>query len=296
MRLDVNPSMSIHELLNPFSFDTPIDLYLAPGVYHEKLRIHHHHLRIFGSLLSPSILSYGDYAYKMHEDGLLYNTFRSYTVMVLGHHVEFHHVIIENTCGRGERIGQGVALHILGKDTKFLHCEIKAHQDTIFIGPLPKDLNERYDHFLPLEERHEMNTHSLFYQCNIEGDVDFIFGSGTALFHECHLSFNGNGYLAAPSTYPEFTYGFIFLKCEIDSNHQANVYLGRPWRDYGKLHFIDCTQQGPIEKVRFDDWGKTNYFFYESPYIQSPYAHEVSKEEMEQLKRYLALHFNCSMK
>ncbi len=296
MRLDVNPGMSIHELLKPFSIDTPIDLYLAPGVYHEKLRIEHHQIRIFGSLLSPSILSYGDYAYKMHEDGLLYNTFRSYSVMVLGHHVEFHHVTIENTCGSGERIGQGVALHILGKQTKFYHCDIKAHQDTIFVGPLPKDLNARYDHFLPLEERHEMQTHTLFDHCKIEGDVDFIFGSGTALFHECLISFNGNGYLAAPSTYPEFAYGFIFLKCVIDNNHHTNTLLGRPWRDDGKTHFIDCKYNFSIDHQRYDDWGKTRYFFYEFPYVSSPHSLEMTKEEMEQLKHYLALYFNCSMK
>jgi pectinesterase len=296
MRLDVNPSMSITETLNPYALDTPIDLYLAPGVYFEKLRISHHHLRVFGSLLSPSILSFADYAYKMNTDGLLYNTFRSYTVMILGNYVEFHHIVIENTCGRGEKIGQGVALHILGTNTKFYHCQMKAHQDTLFIGPLPRDLNERYDHFLPLEERHELITHTFFDQCIIEGDVDFIFGSGVALFKECQLHFVGDGYLAAPSTYQEFTYGFIFLKCTVDGHEFTRLSLGRPWRNHAKLHWIDCKFNHLIEHPRYDDWGKTNYHFYESPYVQSPFAHPMNQEEMEQLERYLALHFNCSMK
>lgn len=293
MKLFIQPGQSIQQLINQYPIDETIDLYLEPGIYHEKLRIYHHHLHLHGSTSGQSIISYGDYAYKMHEDGLLYNTFRTYTMMILGDDVTLDHLVIENTCGSGFTIGQGVALSLCGKRTTLNHCTLRAHQDTLFIGPLPVDLNERYDHFLPLEERSSSITHHHFKDCTIMGDVDFIFGSGVALFESCTVIALSKGYISAPSTYASFPYGFIFIRSMIIS--RANdVYLGRPWRDHGATHFIDCEFQGSFHEKRYDAWDKTHYRFFESPYVPSALSKPLSKEEREQLQAYLHAEWNCS--
>lgn len=287
MKLYLTPADSIQECLNQYPIDQVLELYLSPGIYLEKLRIKHHHLTICGSNEGKSIISNGDYAYKMHEDGLLYNTFRTYTVMILGDDVKLNNLIIENTCGSGFTIGQGIALSLLGKRTKLHNCTLLGHQDTLFIGPLPRDLNERYDHFLPLEERLDLITHHHFVDCHIEGDVDFIFGSGVALFESCTIKATSKGYIAAPSTYQEFPYGFIFYKSTIISETSEPVYLARPWRDHGSTLFLDCNFQGHFAKDRYDDWDKLSYRFQESPYVKTLLSSALTEEEREQLLKYL---------
>lgn len=287
MKLYITPEQSIQKLLDLYPIDSEIELYLCPGIYHEKLRIKHNHLSIFGSKEGKSIISNGDYAYKMHDDGLLYNTFRTYTVMILGDNVNLFDLTIENTCGSGFTIGQGVALSLLGKKTTLVGCTLLGHQDTLFIGPLPRDLNERYDHFLPLEERTDHITYHHLKSCKIEGDVDFIFGSGVALFESCEIKATAKGYIAAPSTYADFPYGFIFYQSAIISETQDPVYLARPWREDGATLFLECTFHGSFAKHRYDAWDKLSYRFKESPYVTSLLSSEINAEEREQLLSYL---------
>lgn len=291
MKLYLKSTDHIQQTLDQFPLDEDIELYLSSGTYYEKLRIKHHHVKIFGSKEADSIITNGDYAYKMHEDGLLYNTFRTYTVMIVGDDVELHDLTIENTCGSGFTIGQGVALSLLGKHTLVKNCQLLAHQDTLFIGPLPKDLNERYDHFLPIEERSDHITHHHFKSCKISGDVDFIFGSGVALFDTCEITSLSKGYIAAPSTYENFPYGLIFYKSKIQSLTTESVFLARPWREHGSTYFVDCTFLGVFDEKRYDAWDKSIFRFKETPYITSSLSHELFEEEREQLLCYLKYAF-----
>lgn len=291
MKIYLTPTDSIQQCLDLYPLDQDLSLYLSPGIYNEKLRIKHHHLSIYGAKEGKSIISNADYAYKMHDDGLLYNTFRTYTVMILGDHVKLYDLTIENTCGSGFTIGQGVALSLLGKRTKLVNCTLLGHQDTLFIGPLPRDLNERYDHFLPLEERTDHITHHHFKSCVIKGDVDFIFGSGVALFESCEIRATSKGYIAAPSTYSDFPYGFIFYKSHIISETNESVYLARPWREHGATTFVDCMFYGNFNENRYDAWDKLSYRFKETPYIYSSLSSELNTEEREQLFSYLSACF-----
>jgi pectinesterase len=75
-----------------------------------------------------------------------------------------------------------------------------------------------------------------FRRCYVEGDVDFVFGRGTAVFDRCHLhsldrgSTTNNGYVTAASTDVQNPYGFLFLSCDLSGNApEGTVYLGRPW-------------------------------------------------------------------
>jgi pectinesterase len=72
--------------------------------------------------------------------------------------------------------------------------------------------------------------------CYVEGDVDFIFGRGTAVLERCHVhslsrgSTSNNGYVTAPSTDITHPYGLLFVACLFTSDAPpASVFLGRPW-------------------------------------------------------------------
>lgn len=74
-----------------------------------------------------------------------------------------------------------------------------------------------------------------FRDCYVEGDVDFIFGRGTAVFARCHIHSLDrgsvpNGYVTAPSTDITNPHGYLFSRCRLTSDAPAGtVYLGRPW-------------------------------------------------------------------
>ena len=98
----------------------------------------------------------------------------------------------------------------------------------------------------------------------IEGDVDFIFGRGTAVFDrdEIHSlsrgSSSNNGYVTAAATSSSSPYGFLFYRSTLTSNaHAKSVYLGRPWHPSGDVNaigqvlFRECTLGAHI---RDDPW------------------------------------------
>ncbi|MDO9629539.1 MAG: pectinesterase family protein [Acholeplasmataceae bacterium] len=294
--LHLKPRDNIQEILDGYPLNEGITIYLEPGIYNQKLRLKHNHLKIIGSTSSESIITNNDYSYKMHEDGLLYNTFRTSTLMILGDYCELHHLTIKNHAGSGLTIGQAVALTLYGNHTRVINCKILGNQDTIFLGPLPKDLSVRYDHFLPLEERHTKHLHHFFTSCYIEGDVDYIFGSGTALFDQSTIVSIGKGYIAAPSTYEEFSYGIIFNQSKIINKSTDPIILARPWREFGSAIFHQCIFEGFISPFRFDSWDKANFRFYETPYVPTLLSKVLSIEEVEQLKNYCLANFNCSIK
>ncbi|MEN3110524.1 pectinesterase family protein [Uliginosibacterium paludis] len=71
----------------------------------------------------------------------------------------------------------------------------------------------------------------------ITGDVDFIFGSGTAVFEGANIRYTGTrkpsgGYNAAPSTPTAQAYGFIFSRCVFSADAATtdnSVFLARQW-------------------------------------------------------------------
>lgn len=70
----------------------------------------------------------------------------------------------------------------------------------------------------------------------IEGDVDFIFGRGTAVLDNCTIhtlnTGNGNGYVTAASTDYRNSYGFLITNSRFTAETGTpvgQIYLGRAW-------------------------------------------------------------------
>ena len=83
------------------------------------------------------IFSGSHFAREIHEDGQKRGTFRSYTVRVDGDNVSFKNCVFENTAGRGEDVGQALALYLDGDNISLEDCILRGHQDTLFLAPLP---------------------------------------------------------------------------------------------------------------------------------------------------------------
>ena len=235
-------------------------LLLEDENYFEKVVINKEGITIDGQ--NKAVIFYNDYAEKIHEDGRPYVTFRTYTVLVKANNVCLKNLAIKNTAGYGKEIGQAVALSLYADNVKILNCKLSAYQDTLFIGPLSKDLEERYIDLLPLEERiSNVEFRSTFIDTEITGNVDFIFGGGSATFNNCKiysLKANGKSWVCAPNHPLSNKHGFIFNNCSflnIDAKEES-VYLARPWRMYGFVTFNHCYLDKHIHKDGFDIWQK----------------------------------------
>jgi pectinesterase len=113
-----------------------------------------------------------------------------------------------------------------------------------------------------------------FRDCSIEGRVDFIYGDATAVFDSCEIRSKNGGYVTAASTPQDQPFGFVFLQCRLtgDPTSWSNPYpgpdspsgragppkaaLGRPWRPYASVTFLNCEMGDHIKPEGWDIWGK----------------------------------------
>lgn len=108
--------------------------------------------------------------------------------------------------------------------------------------------------------------HQYFYQCRIEGLIDFIYSgdNARALFEDCDIVFvyeasrrDRGGYVCAPRTAENATYGLIFNNCSITAKEGCVAgihYLARPWGPNAFIYWINCYMGSAINKdVPYDD-------------------------------------------
>lgn len=237
---------------------------LSKGVYRQKAVIRVPGLTVIGAGAGKTTLIYDDYAKKTDELGREYNTFRTYTLAVCADHVTLKDLSVVNDALHPERKGQEVALSVLGSGFRMEDCVLTSTQDTLFVGPLPPDLIERYDGFLRDELRRGGRMTQSFSHCRIEGTVDFIFGCGEALFDSCEIrslqDARDLGYVAAPAHTLEQTEGLLFRNCTFTYEPgvtPGSIFLARPWRDYGLARFENCRYDRHIDPKGFDKWNDT---------------------------------------
>ncbi len=258
----LQPTQTLTEvLLSTKNGDT---LVLADKTYREKVEIKTDNLTIIGNENGNSKIVFGDYAKKIHADGLEFNTFRTYTVNVLANGVRFENFTIENDAKEPSVKGQEVALSVYGDNFYAKNMTLRSTQDTLFLGPLPDDLITRYIDFLPYSHRYfEGEAYSLFDNCKIYGSVDYIFGCGCAFFFDCDCISVDDGrkthYVVAPAHSLKQTFGFTFVNCRFkkENSFDCELYLARPWRDYGKATFISCSLTDDFNEQIFDKWNAT---------------------------------------
>ncbi len=255
-------------------------IHLAPGVYRQKTVLRTPNVTVIGSGPDKTRIVFDDYAKKTDENGFAYITFRSYTMAVCADGVKMQNLSIINDALSPEIKGQEVALLVCGDRFSMTDCTLTSTQDTLFAGPLPPDLIERYEGFLPDDFRRGGELAQSFTNCTIEGTVDFIFGCGKTLFQNCCIRSLREqrkfGYVAAPAHSEDQKEGFLFKNCDFSCEEgvePGSIYLARPWRDYGLARFENCSYGPHIAAAGFDKWNDTNRDrtarFFESPEVVS---------------------------
>ncbi|RTE11362.1 pectinesterase family protein [Paenibacillus whitsoniae] len=242
------------------------------GIYPEKLHLIRPNVSLIGESAETTIITYGDYANKQFPNGEPYHTFHSYTAFIGADDVIVEGLTFENTAGKGEDVGQALAAYVDGDRVSFRHCRFLGHQDTLFTGPLPPKPRDRATFGGPRDGVPPRPVRQYYERCYIQGDIDFIFGSATAVFLHCDIVSSGSGWVTAASTPEGEPYGYVFIGCRLTGEAAAEtVGLGRPWRNEAHVAFLHCwlgphvkrggwdrwNEREPVEAVRFVEHGST---------------------------------------
>ncbi len=219
------------------------------------------HISESNIIIENKIFRGSHFARELYEDGTPRGTFRSYTVLVDGNNVKFINCTFENTAGRGEDVGQAIALYLDGDNITLENCTLRGHQDTLFLAPLPEKEIIKGGFLGPKQFSPRAPRTFFFKNCLIEGGVDFIFGGATAYFENCEFKSVEAGYVFAPST-PEGTeVGFVATNCRFTASENVpknSCFIARPWRDHGAVEIVNCYLGEHISPAGFDDWKKTS--------------------------------------
>ena len=92
----------------------------------------------------------------------------------------------------------------------------------------------------------------------IEGAVDFIYGPGIAVFDRSVIhNVRSGGYITAASTPENLNYGYLFLNSKITGTEGIeDVYLGRPWRPFAHVLFMNTEMEGIVHDKGWHNWGR----------------------------------------
>lgn len=209
-------------------------IYIRKGVYKEKLIIPESKINVSLIGAEGAVISGDDYASKPNRFGENMSTSGSSSCYIYAPDLICENLTFENTAGR---VGQAVACFVSGDKVIFRNCRFLGNQDTLY--------------------NFGKHCRQYFENCYIEGTVDFIFGSSTAVFNRCIVHSLSKGYLTAPSTPQDEAYGYVFIDCRLTAaDGVEKVYLARPWRPYGKSVFIHCEMGDHILPVGWHNWNK----------------------------------------
>jgi pectin methylesterase-like acyl-CoA thioesterase len=245
---------------------------IRPGTYRERLVIPQERARVtllgLGKDPTSTVITYNMSA------AAAGGTFLSSTVQVEGAEFEAENLTFQNSYGPGS---QAVALSIHSDRAVLRHCRLLGWQDTLYAA----------------------SGRQYYEDCYIEGAVDFIFGNARAVFDHCEIRSAGPGYVTAESrtSADDSGGGFVFRQSKLTAADSVKgVYLGRPWRPYARVIFIDTEMGAHIDPAGWHEWhpGETHsldtayYAEYDSSgpggstAYRDPHAKLLSAKDAEQ--------------
>ncbi len=235
---------------HPFPKATPegkagrVFIEIEPGTYHERINItqNHPNITLIGKGKSPADVVITNSLNAKEAGG----TFFTETAEVNGLGFEADNLTFENTAGN---TGQAVAIVVRADRSIFKHCRFLGHQDTLFA-----DYGRQY-----------------YVDSYVEGGTDFIFGNATAVFDHSEVHANARGYLTAQSrTSPDQTTGYVIIDSKVTSGidhaselsttgqSKETISLGRPWRPYSRVVYIDTWLPADVLPQGWTLWGRNS--------------------------------------
>ncbi|GLU12539.1 hypothetical protein SLE2022_292090 [Rubroshorea leprosula] len=220
-------------------------IHIKEGVYEETVRVPFEKKNVvfLGDGIGKTVITGS-----LNVGQLGMTTYNSATVGVIGDGFMASGLTIQNTAGPDAH--QAVAFRSDSDLSIVENCEFIGNQDTLY-------------------------AHSLrqFYKnCRIQGNVDFIFGNSAAIFQGCVILVaprqvkpekgENNAITAHGRIDPAQTTGFVFQNCFVNGTEEYmkyyyskpqvhKSYLGRPWKEYSRTVFIQCTFE---ELIYPDGW------------------------------------------
>ncbi|MFT4114558.1 pectinesterase family protein [Silvibacterium sp.] len=207
-------------------------LQITPGIYHERVWIPQNRPRLtligLGAKPEDTVITADKFA---KEQG---GTFFTETVEVNGEAFEADNLTFENSAGKQ---GQALAISVLSDKAIFKHCRFLGYQDTLFAN-----WGRQY-----------------YVDSYIAGAVDFIFGNAAAFFDRVEIHAVAPGYLTAQSrlSADEAT-GFIIRNSRVATDNLGDhkVSLGRPWRPFSRVVYLETEMDSGVTPEGFTLWRK----------------------------------------
>src|SRR3954468_1252796 len=209
-------------------------IFIKKGNYKEKLILAESKALVtfIGESLDSTIISYDDYHQKKNIFGEEKGTSGSSGFYVYGPDFSAENLTFQNTAGP---VGQAVAVFVAGDRAKFKNCRFLGFQDTLYT--FAPESRQYYNH------------------CYIEGAIDFIFGSSTAVFDSCVIYGKTGGFYTAASTPEGKKFGYVFLHSNITGDAAPNSFLrGRPWLPYAKTVYLYCMLDKQVPPAGGNNW------------------------------------------
>jgi pectinesterase len=234
---------TVQEALNavPLNNKKPVSIFIKNGIYKEKLHLDSskNFVTLVGEDRFNTILTYDDHTGKVSPTGDTINTRTSWSFLVKADNFTAENITFQNDAGFSA--GQAVAMESDGDKAIYNNCRFIGFQDILFTN------NE--------------NSRQYYKNCYIEGTTDFIFGSSTVWFEQCHIHSKKNSHVTAAATPKEHVFGYVFNDCVLTGDTTLNkVSLGRPWRPYAQVTYIHCYLDKHIMPQGWANWNNTESY------------------------------------
>jgi pectinesterase len=219
---------------------------IRPGVYREVVHVDKPKIQLRGDAddWTKVVLVYGNSA------ASTCGTSCSATLFVTGDDFFAGNMTIANDYSKTSDVpSQAVALSIRADRGVLRHVRLLGAQDTLYASSIGC-----------MNGQSDCKTGRQYYaDCYIEGHVDFIFGDAKAVFENCEIhsiAHVAGGYLTAQSnTRAGQDAGYVFNHCKLTAEDGVtNIYLGRPWRDYSTVIYMNTEMGGHIIPAGWSDW------------------------------------------
>lgn len=208
-------------------------IYIKNGTYSEVVTVNKPFVSFYGQSETGTIITFNNHSGEAKPGGGTFGTADSATVFLQANNFQAYNLTIQNSAGN---VGQALAVSATGDSIVFYQTRLLGWQDTLYAGTG----RQYYDH------------------ADIEGVTDYIFGDATAVFDNCQLhNLAGWSITAQSRTSTSETTGYVFNNCTITGTPASSTILGRPWRPYARVVYLNCSMDSSIKPTGWDDWGNT---------------------------------------